>query len=71
MMMTIARHNDVRDLIAGLMHEAGLVDIETEPRLLSCQGSDLPGGRSGNPADEATVRCACWGFLVAAARCLF
>ena len=59
---TIARHNDVRDLIASLLREAGVVDVETEPRLLTCRDGDLPGGRSMNRSDEARLDVRARGF---------
>ena len=59
---TIARHNEVRDLVAGLLREAGVVDVETEPRLLPCGGEDLPGGRSLNRSTEARLDVRARGF---------
>ena len=58
----IARHNDVRDMIAGLIREAGVVDVEIEPKLLPCEGSDIPGGRSLNMQDEARLDVRARGF---------
>ena len=59
---TIARHNEVRDLVAGLLREAGVVDVETEPRLLPCGDEDLPGGRSLNRSTEARLAVRARGF---------
>ena len=59
---TIARHNDVRDLVAGLIREAGVVDVETEPWLLPCGDSAIPGGRSTNLLDEARLDVRARGF---------
>ena len=59
---TIARHNEVRDLVAGLLREAGVVDVETEPRLLPCSSEHLPGGRSLNRCAEARLDVRARGF---------
>ena len=59
---TIARHNEMRDLLAGLMREAGVVDVETEPKLLPCQAEALPGGRCLNRADGARLDVRARGF---------
>ena len=59
---TIDHHNDMRDLLAGLMREAGVVDVETEPELLPCQAEALPGGRSMNRADGARLTVRARGF---------
>ena len=59
---TIARHNDVRDLIAECIRDAGVVDVEVEPKLLPCDGSSLPGGRSLNRADDARLDVRARGF---------
>ena len=59
---TVARHNEVRDLIADLIREAGIPDVETEPKLLPCNGSDIPGGRSLNRSDEARLDVRARGF---------
>ena len=59
---TIARHNNVRDLVAALIGEAGIVDVETEPRHLPCDGLDLPGSRSLNISDEAWLDVRARGF---------
>ena len=59
---TIARHNEMQDLFAGLMREAGVVDVETEPELLPCQAEALPGGRSLNRADGARLDVRAQGF---------
>ena len=50
----------MRDLLAGLMREAGVVDVETEPELLPCQADALPGGRSLNRADGARLARDFW-----------
>ena len=68
---TIARHNEMRDLLAGLMREAGVVDVETEPKLLQCQAEALPGGMCLNRAEPYSAQRACSGLLVVAAGCLF
>ena len=61
---TVARHNEVRDLIADLIREAGIPDVETEPKLLPCNGSDIPGGRSLNRSDEARLDVRARGFCL-------
>ena len=45
------------------MPEAGIIDDEREPRLLPCEGSDPPGGRSLNCAEEARLDVRAEGFL--------
>ena len=59
---TIARHNGVQDLVPALIREAGIIDVETESRLLPCGGSDLPVGRSLNISDEARLDVRARGF---------
>ena len=49
-----ARHNEVRDSTAGILREAGLADVEVEPKLLPYQGKDLP-GRMSNTATKARL----------------
>ena len=49
-----AKHNKVRDSTAGIFREAGLADVEVEPKLLPYQGEDLP-GRMSNTATEARL----------------
>ena len=56
-----ARHNEVRDLTAGILREAGMADVEVEPKLLPYEGEDLP-GRMSNIATEARLDVRARGF---------
>ena len=62
MMMMMMREREVRDLVAGLLREAGVVDVETEPRLLPCGDEDLPGGPLLNRSTEARLDVRARGF---------
>ena len=42
-------------IIVDLIGEAGVLDVETEPKRLSWEGSDIPGGRSLNRSPEARL----------------
>ena len=56
----IARHNEVRDILAGAVAEA-VKDVDTEPVLLPYDGEDLP-GRSAIRAQEARLDIRARGF---------
>ena len=55
-----ARHNEIRDLISGVMREVSQ-DVEVEPTLLPYQEETLP-GRSANRAEAARVDIRAGGF---------
>ena len=57
---TIARHNDVRDLLAGVLSEV-LPDVEVEPMLAPFDGEDLP-HRTANRKSEARLDVKARGF---------
>ena len=56
-----ARHDEIRDLLANVLSEAGLKDVETEPQLLPFEGEDLP-GKSANRSVEARLDIRARGF---------
>ena len=56
-----ARHDEIRDLLADVLCEAGLKDVETEPSLLPFEGEDLP-GKSANRSAEARLDIKARGF---------
>ena len=49
-----ARHNQIRDLLAGVLREV-LPDVECEPVLLPFEGERLTTGRTANTAREARL----------------
>ena len=55
-----ARHNEVRDVLAGILQEV-VRDVEIEPRLLPFQGESLT-GRTANRSSEARVDIRAGGF---------
>lgn len=56
-----ARHNEIRDLVADIIREAGISDVEIEPRLLPCEGEHLA-GRTVNRSPEARLDVRARGF---------
>ena len=55
-----ARHNELRDVLAGIMSEV-VRDVETEPRLLPLDGESLTGA-TANRATEARLDIRARGF---------
>ena len=55
-----ARHDEIWDLLADVLCEAGLKDVETEPSL-PFEGEDLP-GKSANRSAEARLDIKARGF---------
>ena len=50
----MARHDQLRDLLAGVMSEV-LPDVQREPVLLPYEGENLPAGRTANVDREARL----------------
>ena len=52
-----ARHNELRDLLAGVLQEVR-PDVEIEPSLLPLHGEDISATRSGAPLQHIAAGCA-------------
>ena len=57
------RHNQIRDLEAELLREAGCTDVQTEPELLPIENTALEYGNTSEKARLDVTAVGIWGPL--------